>query len=167
MPRGCAVTALVETPRRPLAAKPSRISCVSRLAAVSAKSSVGASTGSVPSRSDGSMPRSSAIAAIWLAAPCTSATRIFSERRTAKSSRRFEKFSSLTIAPSTLTTKILSRNFGIYWRIPLRSVGFTLLLARLAKRPAPATDKKSDSPPVQPISAAQRAPPPRPAWPPA
>ena len=52
--------ALVETPRRPLAAKPSRISCVSRLAAVSAKSSVGASTGSVPSRSDGSMPRCSA-----------------------------------------------------------------------------------------------------------
>ena len=32
-------------------------------------------------------------------------------------------------------------------------------LARLAKQPAPETDKKSDSPPVQPISAAPPAPP--------
>src|SRR5947209_895331 len=53
---------------------------------------------------------------------------MLSERRTAISRRMFGKFSSVTIAPSILITKVRSRKRGIYWRMPRRSVGFTFAL---------------------------------------
>jgi hypothetical protein len=46
--------------------------------------------------------------------------------QTATSSRILAKFSSVTIAPSRAMTKVFSRNRGTYWRMPRRSVGFTL-----------------------------------------
>src|SRR5437867_2195385 len=51
-------------------------------------------------------------------------TRMFSERSTATSRRMFAKFSSVTTAPSMLTMKVFSRNRGMYWRMPRRSVSF-------------------------------------------
>ena len=47
-------------------------------------------------------------------APCTITTRMFNERSTATSVRMFAKFSSVTIAPSTLNTKTFSRKRGMY-----------------------------------------------------
>src|SRR5213596_565807 len=59
---------------------------------------------------------------------------MFNERRTATSSRMLAKFSSVTIAPSRLRTKVFSRKRGIYWRMPRRSVGFTLAVASLLQK---------------------------------
>ena len=53
---------------------------------------------------------------------------MFSERSTATSSRMLAKFSSVTIAPSMLMTNVFSRNRGMYWRMPRRSVSFTWVL---------------------------------------
>src|SRR6185503_15388864 len=125
MPSGCAVTALVAAARRSAPASPSRISCVSRLAAWSASSSVAASVTPEPSRSLGSIPRSVASARIWIEAPCTSTVRTLSDQSTATSIRMLPKFSCATAAPSTATTNAFSRNCGTYWRMPLRSVGRT------------------------------------------
>src|SRR5689334_2641793 len=50
---------------------------------------------------------------------------MFSDRSTATSRRRLGKFSSVTMAPSMLMTKTLSRKRGMYWRMPRRSVNFT------------------------------------------
>jgi hypothetical protein len=52
-------------------------------------------------------------------------TRMFNERNTATSSSRLAKFSSVTIAPSMLRTNAFSRNLGMYWSMPRKSVGFT------------------------------------------
>ena len=131
MPIGCAMMALVQAARRSLAERPSRISCVSRFAPVSASFSVSASVTPVPSRSVGLTLSSSASALICAEAPWTSATRMFNERRTAMSSRILAKFSSVTMAPSMLTMKIFSRKRGMYWRMPRRSVGFTLRYSRM------------------------------------
>src|SRR6266702_3788820 len=126
MPIGWAIMALVQAARRSLAERPSRISWVRRLAAVSASFNVSASVMPAPSRFDALKPRSSARALIWAEAPCTNTTRILSERKTATSNRMFAKFSSVTIAPSTPRMKVFSRNCGMYCRMPRRSVSFTL-----------------------------------------
>ena len=125
MPIGCAMMAFVLAARRSLAERPSRISCVSRLAAVSASWSVAASVMPVPSRLEGWTFCSSASALICADAPWTSTTRMFSERNTATSSSSVAKFSSVTIAPSIARMNVFSRNCGMYCRMPRRSVGFT------------------------------------------
>src|SRR6266404_1248896 len=118
--------AFVQAARRSLAERPSRISWVKRLAAVRANCSVSASVMPAPSRFEGLTWRSSARALICAAAPWTRTTRMLSERNTATSSRMLAKFSSVTIPPSTLMTKIFSRNCGMYCRMPRRSVSFTV-----------------------------------------
>src|SRR5258705_8832020 len=124
MPMGWAVMPFVQTARKSFAERPSRISCVSRLAAVSASRKVASSVTPAPCRSDGLIACSSARALICAAAPWAITTRMFSERSTATSRRIFAKFSSVTTAPSMLTMKIFSRNRGIYWSMPRRSVSF-------------------------------------------
>ena len=124
MPNGCAMMALVQAARRSFVERPSRISWVSRLAASMATCNVAASVMPAPSVLDGVTSCFSASALIWADAPCTSTTRMFSERNTATSSSNMAKFSSVTIAPSTARTKVFSRNCGMYCRMPRRSVGF-------------------------------------------
>src|SRR5215510_45570 len=51
---------------------------------------------------------------------------MFNERSTAMSSRILAKFSSVTMIPSTSMMNVFSRNCGMYWRIPRRSVSFKL-----------------------------------------
>ena len=53
------------------------------------------------------------------------------ERNTATSSRMLAKFSLVTMAPSTLMTKIFSRKRGMYCKMPLKSVSFTNFFCRL------------------------------------
>src|SRR4029434_3663210 len=55
---------------------------------------------------------------------------MFSERRTAISSRMFAKFGDATISPSTATTKMRSRKRGTYCRMPRRSATFIYNQAR-------------------------------------
>src|ERR1035438_10524582 len=80
-------------------------SCVRRLAAVRASLSVASSVTPVPSGLDGVTPCSFARALICADAPWTSTTRMLRERSTAISTRMLAKFSSVTIAPSTLSMK--------------------------------------------------------------
>ena len=112
IPSGWAVTAFVAAARRSAAASPSRISCVTRFAALSASSSVAASVTPEPSRSLGSTPRSIPSARIWTEAPWTSTVRMLSDHSTATSIRMLPKFSCATTAPSTATTNVFSRNCG-------------------------------------------------------
>ncbi len=109
-----------------MAERPSRTSCVSRLAAVSASLSVASSVTPVPSRFEAVMPCSAASARICAEAPWTSTTRMLKERSTAMSTRMLAKFSPVTMAPSTLMMNVFSRNWGMYCRMPRRSVSFTL-----------------------------------------
>ena len=134
MPTGWAMMALVQAARRSMAERPSRISCVRRLAAVRASLSVASSVTPVPSRLEGVMPCSAASALICAEAPWTSTTRMLSERSTAMSTRMLAKFSSVTIAPSTLMMNVFSRNWGMYCRMPRRSVSFTLGQIRIQVR---------------------------------
>ena len=112
MPRGWAITALVLAARRSAAERPSRISWVTRLAARRASSRVSASVTPEPSRSEGADVRSSARAWIWAEAPWTRTVRMLSDQSTATSIRMLPKLSSSTMAPSTATTKVFSRNWG-------------------------------------------------------
>src|ERR1041384_822922 len=59
---------------------------------------------------------------------------MFNERSTATSSRMLAKFSSVTIAPSTLMMNVFSRNRGMYCRMPRKSVGFTSVLLVASRR---------------------------------
>ena len=65
-----------------------------------------------PSRSEGTATSCSARAWICAAAPWTSTVRMFSDHSTATSMRMLPKLSSSTIAPSSATTNVFSRNWG-------------------------------------------------------
>ena len=117
--------AFVVAAPRSLAESPPRISCVIRLAPSMASCKVGASVTPVPSRLDAWTCCLSARASICSAAPCTITTRMLNERKRATSRRMLAKFSSVTMPASTAIMNVFSRNWGIYWRIPRRSVSFT------------------------------------------
>src|ERR1035437_2420926 len=138
MPTGWATITFGQAARRSLAERPSRISWVSRLAAVRARSRVAASVTPAPSRSEALTCWPSASDLICADAPWTSTTRMFNDQRRATSSISVAKLSSVTMAPSIARMNVFSRNWGMYCRMPRRSVSFTgqLLAAKLFSSPS-------------------------------